>query len=215
MNFGSTATVAALCACAATAGQAQAQDNVFKFGPIRYTTDSRSNGVTGPGIPPGADAETGDATTLLLVYERMVSPNVGLEAVLGIPPRLKADAKGTVAFLGDDILSAKIVAPTFFVNWHFGEPGATWRPYVGLGVNYTRFVSIRSRLADRVDMGDSTGAAAQAGIDYAVGPQWGLWASVAVLKVRSKVVATTPGTVLTTTIDFRPTTWQFGASYRF
>ena len=211
-----TKSIAALAAAAALIPVAvQAQENVFKVGPIRYTTDSRTNGVTGPGIPPGADAETGDATTLLLVYERMVTPHVGLEAVLGIPPRVKADATGTVAFLGDDILSAKFVAPTFFVNWHFGEPGAAWRPYAGIGVNYTKFVSIRSRLAEDVSMGDSTGLAVQAGVDYALSPQWGLWASVAALKVRSKLVATTPGTVLTTTIDFRPLTWQFGASYRF
>lgn len=211
-----TRSIATLAAAAALVPVAvQAQENVFKVGPIRYTTDSRTNGVRGPGIPPGADAETGDATTLLLVYERMVSPNVGLEAVLGIPPRVKANATGTVAFLGDDILSAKFVAPTFFVNWHFGEPGATWRPYAGIGVNHTKFVGIRSRLAEDVSMGDSTGLAVQAGVDYALGPQWGLWASVATLKVRSKLVATTPGTVLTTTIDFRPVTWQFGASYRF
>lgn len=197
------------------AGSAHAQLNTIKIGPIRYTTDSRTNGVTGPGIPPGADAETGDATTLLFVYERMVTPNLGLEAVLGVPPRVKAKATGSVAFLGDDILSAKFVAPTFFVNWHFGEPGATWRPYAGIGVNYTKFQSIRSELAEKVEMGDSTGLAVQAGVDYALSPQWGLWASVAKLKVESKLVARTPGTVISTTIDFRPLTWQFGASYRF
>jgi outer membrane protein len=213
MNTRSIAAAAALCLLAG--GAVQAQLNVVKVGPIRYTTDSRTNGVSGPGIPPGADAQTGDATTLLFVYERMLTPSVGLEAVLGVPPRVKARATGTVAFLGDDILSAKFVAPTVFVNWHFGEPGATWRPYAGIGINYTKFVGIRSRLADEVEMGDSTGLALQAGVDYALNPQWGLWASVATLKVKSKLVATTPGTVLTTTIDFRPLTWQFGASYRF
>ncbi len=195
------------------AGTAHAQLNTIKFGPIRYTTDSKTNGIAG--APPGADAETGDATTVLFTYERMLTPSLGLEAVIGIPPRIHADAKGSVAFLGDDVLSAKIVAPTFFVNWHFGEPGATWRPYVGAGINYTRFTGIETALPGKAELGDSTGLALQAGIDWSLGPNWGLWASAAKLKVKSKLVATTPTTVLTSTIDFRPTTWQFGASYRF
>ena len=44
-------------------GAVQAQDNVFKFGVTRYTTHSKTSGVQGIGLPPGADAVTGDATT--------------------------------------------------------------------------------------------------------------------------------------------------------
>lgn len=206
----------ALGAVLATAGGlAAAQDNILKAGPIRYTTNSKTSGITGPGLPVGADADTGDASTLLFTYERLVTPNIGIEAVIGIPPRIHADAKGSVAFLGDDILSAKFIAPTVFVNYHFGSAGDTWRPYAGVGINYTKFQSIRSRLADKVEMGDSTGLALQLGVDYALDRSWGLWASLATLKVKSKIVAQTPGTVLSTTIDFRPFTYQVGASYRF
>ena len=62
MNPRSIAAAAALGLLAG--GAAQAQLNVVKVGPIRYTTDSRTNGVSGPGIPPGADAETGDDAAL-------------------------------------------------------------------------------------------------------------------------------------------------------
>lgn len=193
---------------------AQAQDHIVKLGPIRYDTHSKTSGIHGIGIPPGADAETGDATTLLFTYERMLRPNLGIELVVGVPPRVKARATGSVAFLGDDVLSAKNVAPTLLVNWHLGGTGDTWRPYLGIGVNYTRFTGIRSRLAPQVDMSDSWGPAVQAGVDYALNRQWGLYASIAALKVKSDVVAV-GSTVLTTTIDFRPTTYAFGASYRF
>jgi outer membrane protein len=206
--FGIAAALALPCMAA------QAQDNTFKVGAIRYTTHSKTNGITGVGVPPGADAETGDATTLLLTYERAFTPNVGVELVIGVPPKITAKATGTAAFLGDDVLSAKNVAPTLLVNYHFGSPADAWRPYVGAGVNYTKFVSIKSKLAPDVQMGDSIGWAVQAGVDYALDKQWGLFASVAALKVRSKLVATGT-TVLTTTIDFRPITYAFGASYRF
>lgn len=208
---------AALAAALLAAGTAAAQDfarNVVKLGVTDYTTHSRTNGVTGIGVPAGADAETGDAVTVLFVYERMVTPNVGVELAGGIPPRIKARAAGSVAYLGDDILSAKNVSPTLLVNYHFGAPGAAWRPYLGIGANYTRFVGISSRLAPDVQMSDSFGWAAAAGIDYAINRQWGLFASVSALQVKTKLVAA-GATVLQTTIDFRPVTYSFGVAYKF
>lgn len=207
-------TLALAAAALLAAGTASAQDNLVKIGLTEYTTHSSTNGVTGIGVPPGADAQTGNATTVILVYERLFTPNVGVEFVLGIPPRVKSKATGSVAFLGDDVLSAKNVAPTLFLNYHFGAPGDTWRPYLGAGINYTRFVGIESKLAPDVKMSDSTGWAAQAGIDYALNKEWSLFASVAALKVKSKVVAS-GATVLQTTIDFRPIVYSFGTAYRF
>jgi outer membrane protein len=170
--------------------------------------------VTGIGLPPGADAETGDATTAILVYERLVNPSVGVELVVGIPPRIHARATGSVAFLGDDILSADVVTPTLLANYHFGAPGDTWRPYLGAGINYTRFSKVRSRLSERVEMSDSFGAAVQAGMDYALDKNWSLFASVAAIKVKSKVVASGT-TVLQTTINFRPVVYNMGVGYWF
>jgi outer membrane protein len=206
--------LAAALACGLGSGVAQAQDNVVKAGIIYYTTNSSTTGIQGIGIPPGADAETGNAVTAVFVYERTLTPNIGIELVLGIPPTIEADATGTVAFLGNNILSAKNVAPTLLVNYYFGAPGDTWRPYLGAGINWTRFVDIQSTLAPHVEMSDSWGLAVQAGINYAVNKQWGLFASVARVDVKSDLVAVA-STVLTTTIDFKPVTYTFGAYYRF
>jgi outer membrane protein len=141
-------------------------------------------------------------------------PNVGIELVIGVPPTIKGNAAGTVAFLGDDILSAKSVSPTLLVNYHFGSAGDTWRPYVGLGINYTRFIDAKSSLATDVSLGDSWGIAGQIGLNYAINNNWGLFGSIAALQVKSKLVASGPS-VLTTTIDFRPVVYSFGASYAF
>ena len=195
------------------AAQAQEQVNILKAGAIRYTTNSKTSGIQGAGVPPGADAETGDATTLLVTYERLITPNFGIELAVGIPPKITATATGSVAFLGD-VLSAKNVSPTLLFNYHFGASGDTWRPYVGAGINYTKFVSIESKLAPDVQMSDSTGLALQLGVDYAFSKQWGLFASVAKLQTKSKLVATGT-TVLTTEIDFRPVTYSFGLAYKF
>lgn len=193
---------------------AVAQDNVVKIGASDYTTHSRTNGISGVGVPAGADAETGNSTTVIFVYERMFTPNIGGEFVIGVPPKIKARATGTVAFLGEDVLSARSVSPTLFLNYHFGAPGDVWRPYLGAGVNYTRFVRVESKLASDVKMSDSIGWAAQAGIDYTLNREWSLFASVAALKVRSNLVAA-GSTVLQTTIDFRPIVYSVGLAYRF
>ncbi len=200
------------------ASQAQMQvpsaDNVVKIGITRYDAHSSTNGISGIGVPAGADAKVGDATTVIFVYERMVTPNVGVEFVLGVPPTIKAKATGSVAFLGDDVLSAKNVAPTLFVNYHFLSPGDTWRPYLGAGINYTRFTNAKSKLASDVKLGDSYGWALNGGLNYAINKDWGLFASVARIDVKSKLVAT-GSTVLTTTIDFKPWVYSFGGYWQF
>ncbi len=196
------------------AGAACAQDNVFKAGGIRYDTHSRTDGIHGPGIPPGASAETTDANTVIFVYERTFTPNIGAELVLGVPPRIKANATGSVAYLGE-VLSARNVSPTLLVNYYFGDTTSTWRPYLGAGINYTKFTGIRTTLPDTtVSMSDSWGWALQAGVNYAISRQWGLFASVARLDVKSDVVAVN-STVLQTTIDFRPVTYAAGVWLRF
>ncbi|MEY8877878.1 MAG: OmpW family protein [Leptothrix sp. (in: b-proteobacteria)] len=199
------------------AGTAHAQSatDIVKLGIIRYNTHSQTSGITGVGIPPGADAKVGSANTLLFTYEHLFTDKVGIELVLGVPPTIKSRATGSVAFLGDNVLEAKNIAPTALVVYHFGEAGDTWRPYAGAGVNYTHFGSPKTSIPGTTPkLSDSVGVAGEVGIDYAFNAQFGLFASFGAAQVKSKLVAT-GSTVLKTTIDFRPTTYSFGASYRF
>lgn len=193
---------------------AQAQDWSVKLGATLYQPHSKTSGIKGIGIPAGADADVGDAATAIFVVERRLGPNLGAELVLGIPPRVKAKATGTVAFLGDDVLSAKNVAPTLILNYYFGDESSALRPYVGMGINYTRFASVRSKLAPDVKMSDSVGPMAQVGVNYAFSKQMGLFASIARVDVHSDVVAVA-STVLTTSINFRPWTYSSGLWMRF
>ncbi|MBX3600872.1 MAG: OmpW family protein [Rubrivivax sp.] len=223
------AAVAALVALSCPA--ASAQDNVLKAGVTRYDTHSKTSGLsTDPAVSTlaGSDAETGDATTVIVVYERLLTPSLGAELVLGWPPRIDARATGPLAGLtqqlgiSNTVLSAKNVSPTLLVNYYFGDPANAWRPYVGAGVNYTRFSGIRSSLpVSKLTMSDSWGPAVQVGIGYAFARQWGMFASVARIWVESDVEAVVnlpavpvPVTVRTT-VDFRPWTYTAGVYYRF
>lgn len=220
-----------LAAAMGLAGAAVAQDNVLKAGVTRYDTHSKTSGLsTSPAIPTlaGSDAVTTDATTVIVVYERTLTPNVGAELVLGWPPRIDAEATGPLAALtaqlgaSNAVLSAKNVAPTVLVNYYFGGAADTWRPYVGGGINYTRFTGIRSSLpTSRLKMSDSWGPAVQAGVNYAVSRDWGLFGSIARVWVKSDVEADVnlPGVpvpvTVQTTVDFRPWTYSAGVFYRF
>ena len=73
---------------------------------------------------------------------------------------------------------------------------------------------MKSSISDDVKMGSSWGPAVQVGIDYAITKEISAFVSLAAVKVKSKVVASGP-TVLTTTVDFRPTVYSAGVSYRF
>ena len=212
-------TPSSLVVAAALAGgafAAQAQENVFKIGATRYDTHAKTSGIEGVGVPPGADVKVGDATTAILVYERLFGPNFGAELVMGIPPTIKVKAAGSVEFLNatGTVLSVENWAPTLLFNYHFFEPGATWRPYVGAGINYTQFKNAKSSIASEVDVGSSWGPAVQVGIEYAITKDINAFASLAAVKVKSKVVAS-DGTVLTTKVDYRPTVYSLGVAYKF
>lgn len=205
--------MAVACGLLLAASVVQAQETIIKVGVTRYQTHAKTTGITGIGVPAGADAEVGSATTVIFVGERLITPNIGIELVLGVPPTIKSRAAGSVYFLGE-VLEAKNVAPTLLLNYHFGREGDSWRPYVGAGINYTRFTGIKSSLAEHVEMSDSVGPTVQAGIDYLFSKNWGAFASVAAVKVKSDLVAQ-GSTVLKTTIDFRPIVYSAGLSYRF
>jgi outer membrane protein len=213
------ASAAAVLALAAGSAQAQSAFSLFsgqktvKLGFVYEDVRSRTSGITGVGIPPFADAKVENAKTIVGTIDAAVAPNWSLELAIGVPPKVKARATGSVAFLGD-VLEARFVSPTFFVNYKFFDAQAPLRPYVGLGLNYTRFSSIKNPFGWKVEMSDSTGLAAHAGVEWALRRDWGLWASVAAVKVESDLVAT-GATVLQSTIDFRPITFGAGLYMRF
>ena len=100
----------------ARAAAVQAQETTVKVAVTRIVNHSSTNGVSGVGVPPGADAVAQDATAVTFTIERMLTPNFGAELALGIPPRVRAEASGSVAYLGKDVLSAETLAPTVFIN---------------------------------------------------------------------------------------------------
>ena len=66
------------------------------------------------------------------------SPNVAMELVLTVPQKHTLYANGT------DIGTFKHLPPTLLAQYHFPMNG--FKPYVGAGVNYTRFSSVNLKV---------------------------------------------------------------------
>ena len=66
--------------------------------------------------------------------------------------------------------STRHLPPTVSLQYHFGQGKV--KPFVGLGVNYTRFFSTKAEGAiagASLDLSDSWGLAAHLGVDFKVG----------------------------------------------
>jgi outer membrane protein len=137
------------------------------------------------------------------------SPNFALELILTYPQTQDVRSGGT------KIGSFKHLPPTLTAQYHF--TGLGWRPYIGLGLNYTHISDVQFN--DDVDTAlqpslkkDSFGLAAQVGADFPLGGGWLI--NVDVKKVQ---IGTTLSSFGAEVGDFKVDPWlaSIGVGKRF
>ncbi len=142
--------------------------------------------------------EVDEGTSLGFTITYMLTDNVGLELLAAVPFKHDVNLCGTVD--GDrgcgQLAEVKHLPPTLSVQYHF-LPEGTFRPYVGLGLNLTLFSDEKftSDLeAELTQLGlagadlkldDSTGIAAQIGLDWAFGERWLLNGEIRYIEIQS------------------------------
>ncbi|MFZ6657158.1 OmpW/AlkL family protein [Undibacterium sp. TJN19] len=217
----------AVCAALGLASlSASAYENTVRAGVINVQVHSESPDFTSNGpaflTPQPAGLVVNNATTVVFGYTRRLTDHFDFDFVAGIPPEHEVVGRGTLAPYGV-ISKVKQRAPTFFINYNFGEATNTWRPFVGLGFNYTQFFDAKSTAIGniatggptKIDLKDSFGLAGQAGINYRINDRWSVNASIAAAKVKSDMTATTGSIERKTTIDFRPVVYGVAVGYSF
>ena len=112
------------------------------------------------------------------------SPNVAVELVLTVPQ------KHTVYSNGVDIGSLKHLPPTLLGQYHFNANG--FKPYVGAGVNYTRFSGVNVLGGVATLDSSSWGPALQVGVDIPLSK--GLYLNFDVKKVYIRTDVKAAGT---------------------
>lgn len=114
-------------------------------------------------------------------FSYFMSPNLAAELILTVPQ------KHTLSAGSAEIGTLKHLPPTLTVQYHFAAGPV--KPYVGAGLNYTRFSSVN--LPAGVDIKrNSVGAALQAGLDIPVGKDMYLNLDVKKVYINTKVSAT-------------------------
>jgi outer membrane protein len=147
-----------LCAAVAVAGLmtsnafAQATEGPWMVRVRAVHLDSVNKDSTGLGL------SVNNKTIPEVDISYFLSPNVAVELILTVPQ------KHTLSSNGTQIGTLKHLPPTLLAQYHFtGNSG--FKPYVGAGINYTRFssVNVLNGVAD-IDR-NSFGAALQVGVD--------------------------------------------------
>jgi len=134
------------------------------------------------------------------------SPNLAAELILTYPQ--KHDVSSSAH--GGRIGSLKHLPPTLTLQYHFAT-GQAFKPYVGAGLNYTRFSSVNLPAGFSIDK-NSFGLALQAGMDFAIDKQWSLNLDLKKVAIRTDLSAN--GANLGT-IKVDPTLFSVGVGYKF
>jgi len=93
-----------------------------------------------------------------------LSKNLAVELILTVPQKHTL----TSSALGKEIGSLEHLPPTLLLQYHFAGNGGA-KPYVGLGVNYTKFTAVDILNGAVGVNSDSWGGAVQAGVDIPLG----------------------------------------------
>ena len=197
---------AATCALPALPALAQQEGNWMVRGRALYMKPANKSDAFALGGSDAVHVATKTFPEVDISY--FVTPNIGLELVLTYPQ------KHDVTLNGVNLGSVKHLPPTLLAQYHF-IPNGTIRPYLGAGINYTRFssVSLSAGPGLPLDVSKSSwGGALQAGVDFQVAKQWFL--NVDLKKVWIDTDVKLNGTKLTNArID--PVLFSVGIGYRF
>lgn len=239
MKF-SALTVAVVATLAATT--VSAQTYTVKLGGAYIVPNATSTYFSGTipggfGARQGVDLEVQSKAALLFSVERAINDNFGVELVLGIPPKhdVKLQASDAVKassnpldqhfahYAGETIATVKQSAPTLFFNYKYGSAGDALRPYLGLGINYTKLDTklnsagkeLYSNLPMQLHLSSSFGPAIQAGVTYKIDKTWSLNAGVVSALVSSKLRVDYGTSEHTASFNFTPTVYTASVGYSF
>lgn len=194
-----TAAVAAVAASFSPLAQAQAAGDIVVRARAVHLDPANKDDI------PGANVTINDKWLPEVDFTYFFSPNFAAELVLTVPQ--KQDV-----FLNDaKIGTLKHLPPVLSAQYHFTGLGPV-KPYVGGGVNLTRFSQVD--LAGGAVTVDKTsiGPALQAGVDYTLSQHWSLNLDIKKVWIRTDVKA---GGSTLGTIKIDPLLLGLGVGYKF
>ena len=129
--------------------------------------------------------------------------NIAAELVLTVPQKHTLSAGAT------NIGTLKHLPPSLLLQYHFDAPG--FKPYVGAGINYTRFSSVNLPAGVDIDR-NSWGGALQVGVDVPLSKNLSLNLDVKKVYIKTDVFA---GGAKAGTFKVDPVLVGVGLGWRF
>ena len=200
-------------------------DFVLRLGAVNVDPDSDSSNINLPGVPT-LNAEVDDDTQFGVIPMYMVTDNVGIELLTATPfeHNITLNGKGVNLKAG----STKQLPPTLTVQWYPRGGQSGWQPFLGMGVNYTIFFdedtdkeldetlnAILGATDVDLDLDNSFGLSAQAGVDIPFAKNWAVSFEVWYIDISTNAtVRTDVGNVHFKT-DIDPFVYHIGIAHRF
>ena len=164
-----------------------------------------------------------DNTQLGITIDYSFNDNWVLELVAATP--FSHDVQGAGGLAGNKIADIKQLPPSLIAQYHFLDSTYKFRPFVGVGINYTTFFDEKPSAALKATLGtddvevkldDSFGFAAQAGFNYMMSENWGLHGMVSLIDIDTDATVYADGAkALTSTVEIDPVVAMFGVKYKF
>lgn len=168
-------------------------------------------------------------TQLGITFDYQYTDNIVFELIAATPFSHHVVGAGNLTGVGDitdvHLASVKHLPPTLVAQYHFLEPNAKFRPFIGAGLNYTVFFdeeassTLKAVLNTddvKVELDSSFGIALQAGFNYHLNEKWGIHAMVSKMDINTDASVYTDKTkVLTSDVELDPVVAMVGVKYKF
>ncbi|NMM78065.1 hypothetical protein B2J88_43075 [Rhodococcus sp. SRB_17] len=159
--------LAVLALCASASAQVAGTLSV-RVGATRIAPQVKSGDLSAPSFP-GTTIDVHSASALTGGLNYMLTDHWAVDLPLGVPFKHDFVGDGAIAGVGK-LGETKVYPATLFAQYRFGEAQARFRPYVGLGVTYSRFFKTRTTAALSGLTGGTPANPTTASIDN----KWGL-----------------------------------------
>lgn len=218
-------TVALLSTLSTAAFANQAGDILIRGGATLVAPDSgKSPILLGGSADNGMSLSVDDNTQLGLNFVYFFDSNWAVELLAATPFTHDAtihDPKGTLGVDGAKLASMKHLPPTLSALYYF-ETGTAFKPYVGVGLNYTIFFDEKFEPAPQslglsnLELDDSFGYSVQFGADYDLGDNWSVNVSARYIDISTDVTFDVGGdSIGSATVDVDPMVYSIMLGYTF
>lgn len=196
-----SALVVAAAVCGAGAAQAQVAGNVLvQVGWNKIMPKVHSSDLSAPSLP-GSMIDIKSASALFITATYMVTDDISVEALGGLPYKHKIVGAGAVSGVGE-IGTIHQISPTVLLQYRFLAADAPLRPYVGAGPTFAKFYGTKGSAAltavtnpggPATTIGGDTewGGTIQAGSTYKIDKHWFLDAAVLKTFINTKATLST------------------------